>query len=51
MLSLLGYNEFEPEHYLQAIGAWHLMLKILPAGDKRGDMVRASIEQAKARSE
>lgn len=50
VLSLLAYNEFEQGHYPQAIGAWQLMLKILPAGDKRGDMVRASIEQAKAKS-
>lgn len=50
VLSLLAYNEFEQGHYPQAIGAWQLMLKILPVGDKRGDMVRASIEQAKAKS-
>ncbi len=50
VLSLLAYNEFEQGHYPQAIGAWQLMLKILPAGDKRVDMVRASIEQAKAKS-
>lgn len=50
VLSLLAYNEFEQEHYPQAIGAWELMLKILPAGDKRTEMVRASIEQAKAKS-
>ncbi len=50
VLSLLAYNEFEQGHYPQAIGAWQLMLKILPADDKRGDMVRASIEQAKAKS-
>ncbi|GAB2927163.1 c-type cytochrome biogenesis protein CcmI [Hafnia psychrotolerans] len=50
VLSLLAYNEFEQGHYPQAIGAWQLMLKILPAGDQRGDMVRASIEQAKAKS-
>ncbi|MES4613745.1 MAG: c-type cytochrome biogenesis protein CcmI [Ewingella sp.] len=50
VLSLLAYNEFEQGHYPQAIGAWELMLKILPAGDKRAEMVRASIEQAKAKS-
>ncbi|WP_459176641.1 c-type cytochrome biogenesis protein CcmI [Ewingella americana] len=50
VLSLLAYNEFEQGHYPQAIGAWQLMLKILPPGDKRGDMVRASIEQARVKS-
>jgi len=50
VLSLLAYNEFEQGHYPQAIGAWEVMLKILPAGDKRTDMVRASIEQAKTKS-
>lgn len=50
VLSLLAYNEYEQGHYPQAIGAWQVMLKILPANDKRADMVRASIEQANAKS-
>ena len=50
VLSLLAYNEYEQGHYPQAIGAWQVMLKILPADDKRAEMVKASIEQAKAKS-
>ncbi|WP_314154332.1 c-type cytochrome biogenesis protein CcmI [Rouxiella badensis] len=50
VLSLLAYNEYEQGHYPQAIGAWQVMLKILPADDKRTEMVKASIEQAKAKS-
>ncbi|MFS7247461.1 c-type cytochrome biogenesis protein CcmI [Rahnella inusitata] len=50
VLSLLAYNEYEQGHYPQAIGAWEVMLKILPAGDKRVEMVQASIQQAKQKS-
>jgi len=50
VLSLLAYNESEQGHYAQAIGAWQTILKILPVGDSRAEMVKANIEQAKAKS-
>jgi cytochrome c-type biogenesis protein CcmI len=50
VLSLLAYNEYQQGHYSQAIGAWQVMLKILPADDKRIEMVKASIAQAQAKS-
>ena len=46
-LSLLAFNAFEQQQYDQAIGAWQVMLKLLPAGDKRISMIERSIEQAK----
>lgn len=46
-LSLLAFNAFEQQQYDQAIGAWQVMLKLLPAGDKRITMIERSIEQAK----
>ncbi|NIG20513.1 c-type cytochrome biogenesis protein CcmI [Pantoea sp. Al-1710] len=46
-LSLLAFNAFEQQQYDQAIGAWQVMLKLLPSGDKRITMIERSIEQAK----
>ena len=46
-LSLLAFNAFEQQQYDEAIGAWQMMLKLLPAGDKRIAMIERSIEQAK----
>ncbi|MDI9220078.1 c-type cytochrome biogenesis protein CcmI [Pantoea sp. EA-12] len=46
-LSLLAFNAFEQQQYDQAIGAWQVMLKLLPVGDKRITMIERSIEQAK----
>ena len=46
-LSLLAFNAFEQQQYNEAIGAWQVMLKLLPAGDKRITMIERSIEQAK----
>ena len=46
-LSWLAFNAFEQQQYDQAIGAWQVMLKLLPAGDKRISMIERSIEQAK----
>lgn len=45
--SLLAFNAFEQGDYPQAIAAWQQMLPLLPAGDRRIDMVKRSIEQAK----
>lgn len=50
VLDLLAYNEFEQGNYPRAIGIWEMMLKYLPANDKWGEKVKASIEQAKAKS-
>nr|WP_310615631.1 c-type cytochrome biogenesis protein CcmI [Pantoea cypripedii] len=46
-LSLLAFNAFEQQQYDEAIGAWQMMLKLLPTGDKRIAMIERSIEQAK----
>ncbi|WP_312184500.1 c-type cytochrome biogenesis protein CcmI [Pantoea sp. CTOTU46764] len=46
-LSLLAFNAFEQQQYNEAIGAWQVMLKLLPAGDRRITMIERSIEQAK----
>ncbi len=46
-LSLLAFNAFEQQQYGEAIGAWQVMLKLLPAGDRRITMIERSIEQAK----
>lgn len=47
-LSLLAFNAFEQQHYREAIGAWQIMLQVLPANDQRRAVVQRSIEQAKA---
>lgn len=46
-LSLLAFNAFEQQQYVQAIGAWQTMLKLIPADDHRRTMIERSIEQAK----
>jgi len=46
-LSLLAFNAFEQQQYNEAIGAWQVMLKLLPPGDRRITMIERSIEQAK----
>ncbi|MEW7311783.1 cytochrome c-type biogenesis protein CcmH [Buttiauxella gaviniae] len=48
VLSLLAFNAFEQQHYREAIGAWQIMLQVLPANDQRRAVVQRSIEQAKA---
>ncbi|TQI81496.1 cytochrome c-type biogenesis protein CcmI [Serratia fonticola] len=47
VLSLLAFNAFEQGDYQQAIGAWQVMLKLLPADDQRIEVIKRSIEQAK----
>ncbi|MFT2790845.1 c-type cytochrome biogenesis protein CcmI [Serratia sp. T13T92] len=47
VLSLLAFNSFEQVDYQQAIGAWQVMLKLLPADDQRVAVIKRSIEQAK----
>ncbi|RPH29539.1 cytochrome c biogenesis protein CcmH [Buttiauxella warmboldiae] len=48
VLSLLAFNAFEQQHFREAIGAWQIMLKLLPANDQRRAVVQRSIEQARA---
>lgn len=48
VLSLLAFNAFEQGDYQRAIGAWQMMLKLLPTSDHRIDILKRSIEQAQA---
>lgn len=48
VLSLLAFNAFEQQQYREAIDAWQMMLRVLPASDSRRAVVERSIEQAKA---
>ncbi|HEY1847247.1 MAG TPA: cytochrome c-type biogenesis protein CcmH [Buttiauxella sp.] len=50
VLSLLAFNAFEQQQYREAIGAWQIMLRVLPASDSRRAVVERSIEQAKAQA-
>ncbi len=50
VLSLLAFNAFSQQHYVEAIAAWQKMLQLLPAGDRRVTMIQRSIEQAKTDS-
>ena len=50
VLSLLAFNAFEQGDYKQAIGAWQVMLKLLPADDQRIEVIKRSIEQAKVQA-
>lgn len=50
ILSLLAFNAFEQGDYRQAIGAWQVMLKLLPADDRRTEVLKRSIEQAKVQA-
>ncbi len=47
-LSLLAFNAFEQGDFNQAIGAWQIMLKLLPENDERREIITRSIAQAKA---
>ncbi len=47
VLSLMAFNAFEQQHYDQAIGAWQVMLALLPADDRRVMMINSSIARAK----
>ncbi|RYM85449.1 c-type cytochrome biogenesis protein CcmI [Serratia liquefaciens] len=50
VLSLLAFNAFEQGDFKQAIGAWQVMLKLLPAIDQRAEVIKRSIEQAKTQA-
>ncbi|MTD42510.1 c-type cytochrome biogenesis protein CcmI [Erwinia sp. CPCC 100877] len=47
VLSLLAFNAFEQKQYREAIGAWQIMLRLLPVGDERRGVIERSIAQAK----
>lgn len=49
-MSLLAFNAFEQGDFKQAIGAWEVMLKLLPAGDSRTEVIKRSIAQAKSQA-
>lgn len=49
-LALLAFSAFEQENYQQAIGAWEVMLKMMPKDDSRRTLLERSIEAAKARA-
>ncbi|HDL8283943.1 TPA: c-type cytochrome biogenesis protein CcmI [Yersinia enterocolitica] len=49
-MSLLAFNAFEQGDFKQAIGAWEVMLKLLPAGDSRVEVIKRSIAQAKSQA-
>lgn len=46
VLSLYAFSAFEEQRYDDAVSAWQLMLKLLPAGDTRRAVIERSIEQA-----
>ena len=46
VLSLAAFNAFEHQQYEKAIGAWQMMLKLLPADDAQHDVVVHSIAHA-----
>ncbi|QGH62755.1 c-type cytochrome biogenesis protein CcmI [Serratia proteamaculans] len=50
VLSLLAFNSFEQGDFKQAMGAWQVMLKLLPANDQRAEVIKRSIEQAKTQA-
>lgn len=50
VFSLLAFNAFEQGDYQQAVSAWQVMLKLLPADDPRNEVIKRSIEQAKVQA-
>ncbi len=46
-LSLLAFSAFEQQRWQEAIGAWQIMLRLLPAEDQRRTIIERSIAQAK----
>lgn len=49
VLSLLAFRAYAQGDYAQAIAAWQMMLKLLPAQDPRAAVIRQSIKQAQTR--
>lgn len=48
VLSLYAFNAFEQGRFGEAVAAWEMMLKLLPAGDARRAVIERSIRQALA---
>ncbi|EBN9019006.1 cytochrome c biogenesis protein CcmH [Salmonella enterica] len=48
VLSLYAFNAFEQERFGEAVAAWEMMLKLLPAADPRRAVIERSIRQALA---
>lgn len=46
VLSLLSFHAFGQQNYQQAIAAWQMMLRLLPADDNRRPLIERSISQA-----
>lgn len=47
VLTLLAFNAFGQQNYPEAIGAWQMLLRVLPDDDERRQVIERSIEQAK----
>ncbi|WP_052118466.1 c-type cytochrome biogenesis protein CcmI [Erwinia oleae] len=50
LLSQLAFNAFAQQRYDRAIVIWQKMLQLLPAEDRRAEMIRRSIGQARSES-
>lgn len=46
VLSLYAFNAFEQQRFGEAVAAWEMMLKLLPAGDARRAVIKRSIRLA-----
>lgn len=46
VLSMYAFNAFEQQRYGEAVAAWEMMLKLLPANDTRRAVLERSIKQA-----
>jgi len=46
VLSLYAFNAFEQQRFGEAVAAWEMMLKLLPANDTRRAVIERSIQQA-----
>lgn len=47
-LSMYAFNAFEQQRFGEAVAAWEMMLKLLPANDSRRAVIERSIKQALA---
>lgn len=46
VLSMYAFNAFEQQRFGEAVAAWEMMLKLLPANDTRRSVIERSIKQA-----
>lgn len=46
VLSMYAFNAFEQQRFGEAVAAWEMMLKLLPANDTRRAVIERSIKQA-----